>query len=1050
MSDCPTEPDLLAFHLGTLAEDAVERVAEHLEACMACEAAVQRLETCVDPLLLALRKPPANSSSLLDFGVPPRTDKQHDADEAVPSWPAWPELPGYKILGVLGRGGMGIVYKGRQESVNRLVALKRLHTTSEKEAARARAEAEALGRLQHPYIVQIHEVVEHEGRVYMALEFVAGGSLNYKLNSKPQPCDSAANLIELVARAVHHAHANGIVHRDLKPANVLLASGTQESELRAANHGMRSTPYGLPKIADFGLAKWLSNESGHTEHGDVLGTANYMAPEQAAGNVNLIGPATDIYSLGVMLYEILTGRVPLQGTTTLETLALVRTEEPVPPRRLQPQIPCDLETICLKCLEKEPAGRYASAAELADDLHRFLNHVPIHARPITFWERAWKWSKRRPAVASLSAALIVVALLGAVAVGWQWQRAEQKAADEIIARRAAEENQRQVERLSVSMMLDQAALLCESGDVARGLLWMVQSLETSTRIGEQDLERVSRLNLAGWQSFLVRSRAECSQGIGITTAAFNPAAAEILTAGSDGNARLWNSRSGQPINAPLAHRGPVVSIAYSRDGKLILTGSGASETGPGAAHVWDATTGKPLSQPLVHDSPVTSVAFIGHGDIFVTVCEHEARLWRRTGFEPVGLPMTHGPAFIDDSPEPRPMTAVVSPDGKLIATGGCDKMVRIWNAATAEPLGEPLLATHPVVVLAFSPDSQTVLAGSSDGGVRMWDVATGQRRGESLRLRGHVRTVAFSPDGQIAAAAGAVGYEDREPSGEVQLCQVETGQNLGAALAHPRPVRALAFSPQGRVLLTGCEDGQARFFVTATGAPIGKPLAHESPLSVVAFSTDGKTALTASTGNQGSLRIWDAPRDNTFGRPLVQPGELIGVQFRDEGTALTTNTRDGAVRWWDLETGKSHQEAPASQPPPAEPPLELQSDIEPFVVSHDGSLMLVAGPDGVARLRDTATGKSVGPPIGRDGIRAVAYSDDACRMAAVGTDGKIVVWDTWSPLDGSAERVRLSIETLTAMELISHESIRSLAADRLEEYRRRLEGLGGSIFGTDK
>lgn len=1040
-STCPSEPDLLAFHLGTLDEDDVERVADHLETCTVCEAAIQKLDTSVDPLLAALRNSPSASGSLLDFRIQPPPD--HAPDEAIPALPMWPELPGYEILGVLGRGGMGIVYKGRQIGVNRLVALKRLRMASEKETARARIEAEALGRLQHPYIVQIHEVVEHEGRVYLALEFVAGGSLSERLNGKPQPCEAAAELIELVARAVHHAHLNGIVHRDLKPPNVLLASGMQESEMRAANHGVRSTPYGLPKIADFGLAKWLADDSGHTQHGDVLGTASYMAPEQAAGKLDLIGPGTDIYSLGVMLYEMLTGRVPLQGTSTLETLALVQTEEPVSPRRLQPQIPRDLDTIYLKCLEKEPAGRYGTAAELADDLHRFLNHLPIHARPIAFWERGWKWAKRRPAVAALSAALAVVAITGMAAVAWQWQRAEQKAADELSARRSAEEKQRQVERLSVSIMLDQANSLCESGEVAQGLLWMAEALETSVRIVEPDLERVARLNLAGWRAFLIHQRAECLPGKGVTAAALEPAGGKFVTADSDGDVRLWNSRSGEAINGPLAHRDRVNSVAFSGDGSRILTGSGESQSGHGEAQIWDAATGKPMHAPLVFSEPVLVVAFVGQGERFITVCPTEGRLWRTADLTPVGSPMTHGPAVVDAFGGPRPMTAVVSPDGKLIASGGCDKMLRLWDAVTAEPVGEPMLATQTVVVMAFSPDSKTVLAGSSDGGVRMWDVATGERRGESLRMRGHVRAVAFSPDGQIAAAAGAVGEDDREPSGEVQLCQVETGQNLGAALGHPRPVRALAFSPQGRILLTGCDDGQARFFVTATGAPLGKPWPHHAPLSVVGFTADGSTALTAAITQTkgGSIRLWESPPERAFGRSLVQPGELISVTFAQNNTRLVTHALNGAARQWDLDLGQSQEVLPAEPSPPNKPPGETDSHVELGEVSPDTMSTLTVGSDGVARLRDTSTGKALGPPIGRDGVRAVAYSDDESRVAIAAADGKIVVWDTWLPLDGSAEGVRLWVEVATRMQIAPGGSIHALTGEEVAERRRRLDQL---------
>jgi tetratricopeptide (TPR) repeat protein/tRNA A-37 threonylcarbamoyl transferase component Bud32 len=296
------------------------------------------------------------------------------------------EVPGYQILGFLGRGGMGVVYKARQTKLNRLVALKMILGGSyagEQELARFRNEAEAVARLQHPNIVQIHEVGEQNGLPYFSLELVDGGTLAQQLASTPQPSRAAAQLVETLAWAVHAAHQRGIIHRDLKPANVLL------------------TKDGIPKITDFGLAKLIGQEVGQTQTGAVVGTPSYMAPEQAAGRTKEISLLVDVYALGAILYEMLTGRPPFQGESTFDTLGQVRFQEPVPPRRLHPKVPRDLETICLKCLQKEPRKRYASAAELADDLRRFLAGEPILARPASLWERGTKWAKRRPAVAAL-------------------------------------------------------------------------------------------------------------------------------------------------------------------------------------------------------------------------------------------------------------------------------------------------------------------------------------------------------------------------------------------------------------------------------------------------------------------------------------------------------------------------------------------------------------------------------------------------------------------------------------------------------------------------
>jgi tetratricopeptide (TPR) repeat protein len=334
---------------------------------------------------------------------------------------AIPTVEGYEVVGELGRGGMGVVYHARQVLLNRPCVLKMIlagvHADPES-VVRFLAEAEAVARLQHPNIVQIHHIGQAGGLPFFELEYIEDGSLDRRLDGTPWPPPRAAELVEAVARGVAEAHRRGIIHRDLKPANVLLAADD------------------TPKITDFGLAKSLNADSGLTRTDSILGTPSYMAPEQAAGTVRLVGPLADVYALGAILYELLTGRPPFRGATVLETLAQVKTAEPVPPSRLVPGLPRDVETIVLRCLQKEPGKRYDSAAALADDLRRFLDGRTILARPVAPIERGWRWCRRNPVVAGLAAALAAILVLATAASLVAYGRMSRLARDEHEARLA--------------------------------------------------------------------------------------------------------------------------------------------------------------------------------------------------------------------------------------------------------------------------------------------------------------------------------------------------------------------------------------------------------------------------------------------------------------------------------------------------------------------------------------------------------------------------------------------------------------------------------------
>jgi serine/threonine-protein kinase len=434
--------------------------------------------------------PPSAPTGAAPDGWPADPATVPPAEPTLPTASRGPEPPGYEILGELGRGGMGVVYRARQVPLNRLVALKMIlsgeHAGPE-DLARFRTEAQAIARLQHPHIVQIHEVGEHDGRPFFSLEFCPGGSLERKLAGTPLPPAEAAALVETLARAMHAAHQHGVVHRDLKPANVLLAED------------------GTPKITDFGLAKKL-DDAGQTASGAIMGTPSYMAPEQAGGQTREVGPATDIYALGATLYELLTGRPPFKAATPLDTVLQVLHDEPVPPRQMQPKVPRDLETIGLKCLQKEPARRYGSAAELADDLRRFLDGRAITARPVGRVERAWRWCRRNPAVAGLAAAVVVALLCGTGAAtyfavqaraGERQALAEKERADEEAAAARRQENlaQEQRQRAETSYRL-----------AREGLEECVRQVRSDPRLQRGELEDLRRTVLQAevqfYQKFL--------------------------------------------------------------------------------------------------------------------------------------------------------------------------------------------------------------------------------------------------------------------------------------------------------------------------------------------------------------------------------------------------------------------------------------------------------------------------------------------------------------------------------------------------------------------
>jgi WD40 repeat protein/tRNA A-37 threonylcarbamoyl transferase component Bud32 len=971
---CLTPEELKAFHLGELEETALEELGAHLESCPRCEAAARALDALSDPVMAAYRES-ALAAPLAEPAAPPE------------------RVGGYEILEELGRGGMGVVYKARHLKLQRIVALKMLlggsFVTSE-ERGRFRIEAEAIARLRHPNIVRIYEVGEHEvdaglPRPYFTLEFAAGGNLARRLASRPQTPRQAAAWLEAMARAVHYAHQQGIIHRDLKPSNVLL------------------TEAGEPMLCDFGVAKLMTGSDVKTRSGTLLGTAEYMAPEQTGGSEE-VGPAADTYSLGAILYTMLTGRPPFQGSNRLHILEQVRSQEPVPLRRLVPQLPRDLETICLKCLEKEPAHRYTSAAELADDLQRFLEGEPIHARPAPAWERGWKWAKRRPAVAGLLAAVIALAALGVALVFGLWRGAEARVKVEREKEQEQARGWQENLRLLTNVTLDHGLNLCARGETNHGLLLLARALDLAEKSGASELGRLARINLAVWRRRIVTLRANLHHEDWAWAVAFSPDSRTALTGGKDCLARCWDTRTGQPIGEPLRHRHPVWAVSFSPDGRTILTGSGNDEVHQGEARLWDAKTGEPLGPTLPHPDEVHAAVFSPDGQRFLTVCDEEVRLYdpeaSATGNPPsLTLPARRPFRVL---PHPRPLRrmkgiqprlwAIFSPDGKSVLTGGEDGTARLWDAATGAEQGQPLRHNGPVLSMAFSADGKTIATGSYDGTVRMWDAATCRQRGPDLTHLGRVLSVAIRFDGRFVATGSAV--EDRNPrtgerktvAGEFRLWHAATGKLFGGPKRHSQPVWSVAFRPHGGKLLVGGSDRAACFYSINDGALMGRPLEHEGTVPNVVFSPNGRLALTASAGGEASAnaRLWElAPGD---------PVTWTIITLRDHGqkVKLSSIAPDGdrvlgivgnRVREYDVIAGE-----------PIGPELVHRHSVRTADYSPNGRNILTVEEKFGIRFWDRASGRLLGEQPCNTGIARQTFSPNGEWVALVYEDRRFCVY----------------------------------------------------------
>lgn len=950
------------------------------------------------------------------------------------------DLGDYELLEEVARGGMGVIFKARQKSLNRVVAIKMILAgtfASDEEVQRFLQEAESAAQLNHPHIVPIYETGLHEGHRYFSMGFVEGTTLAQQLENGPLTPRLAATIVRQVAEAVHYAHSKGVIHRDLKPSNILIDTA------------------GAPHVSDFGLAKRLECGSDLTGTGQILGTPSYMPPEQAAANLTAMGAWSDVYSLGAVLFCAITGRPPFQASSPLDTLLQVQQQEPVSPRSLNEKIPRDLETIALKCLEKSPARRYTTALELAGELQRFLDGRPILARPVSRIDRTVRWCRRNPVVASLISTVILI-LSTATIVSSRFAYSERL--QSIAATKSQTEERRQRlealrqaklarRHLLISQMnlaqaawengrirqtvrlLDLSRPEMQTDDPAtdlRGFEWYywdrwchsdlmtfeghtgdVEGLTYSLdgkRIASASADQTVRI----WDAVTGRTQSvfrEHREPVYCT--AFHPQG-EMMASAGERSVMIWQAVDGQVLHTLKGHSDRITSIDFSPDGRWLISGSWDD-----TVKLWDLRSGFEVKTFSGHTSEVWSVAFSPDGHRIASAsADHTVNLWDvETG------QVVHSMTGHSD----RVMSLAFSPDGQRLVSGGRDFSLIVWDAVHGIPLRTLKGHVDRVTNVAFSPDGRRIASSSRDQMIRTWDTESGA---ELLILRGHadrVTGVAFSPDGQTLASSSwdhtiklwdshvaqesivlsghtdevhAVAYRfdgqwlaSASFDGTVRVWDLATNRERFVVRGHRAPVTSVAWNADGTRLASASEDRTIKLWDGSTGTELKSLAGHSAGVTAVTFFKNGHRLVSADA--DGCLKIWDTNDGSELWHVDHRGVAIVGLDCSQESELLVSAAADGTVRLWDASTGRERMtlSSPAG-------------DAFCVAFSPDGKQLASAYSDKTVRIWDVASGTELHALKGHtDVVRGVVFNRDATRIATAGDDRMVKVWDTATGLE---------------------------------------------------
>jgi WD40 repeat protein/serine/threonine protein kinase len=944
------------------------------------------------------------------------------------------QIGAYQIIDEIGRGGMGVVYKARQTTLCRIVALKMILSgehAGARERTRLRIEAEAAAQLFHPNVVQIFEIGEHDGLPFLALEYVGGGSLARVLGGRPQAFRWSSHLIETLARAIHIAHQKGIVHRDLNPSNILL------------------TPDGVPKISDFGLAKFIRAQSGVSQNGLMLGTPPYMAPEQVSGQGQQVGPATDIYALGTILYLLLTGVAPFRGLTAMETLCQVMEAEVVPPSRLRLEMPRDLETICLKCLEREPAQRYSSAQELAEDLERFQAHRPILARPSPVWKRAVQWIRRQPLVAALTGltAALTVALLLVIASYTFYLQQNNLSLQASIALSHRHEHELAMNRERVD----------RQERLARRQLYssQINLVHESFKVGQielaQDLlERLRRQLLPDGKTGFEWLYLDALLRHRVTLLFGGEASVSCLAVSRDGRILVTGDRGGSLMFWDLAERRGRVShnggesticlAVITPDGQTAVSaGMGQSD----AAHpfaeikVWDVAAARATATMRVELTAIWGLWLSPDGRTLNCWGPSqyqpagESRFWRRDGtnwraergrtlgavprqaFSADGrllaMGRIDGSILLSDPCDDRPPRELASggpgieslafsPDGSRLAAGRQDCSLTIWELPSGHILSRTACGNAPITLLAFGLDGQTLITREGNRTLALRRLDSVATRIVLEGLEGTASYVAVSPDGRKLAAAGWDQQATLWDLTSGRLCELYPG--------HIDFLNNLLFTPDSKAVVLSGDDPRVRIWWAASSQNPRRSLTgHPVEAWAVAFSPDSK--ILASGSDDKTIKLWNIETDQLMATLKGYGATVTSVAFSPSGDRLASASLDGTVRVWSLRKAGDSISAESTV-------LRGHTDrVRSVAFAPDGRTLASAGSDRTVRIWEVATGRLLTTLTGpTDILHTVAYSPDGQTLAAGGNDQVLRLWDVATGLPRMAPPSKGQITSL--------------------------------------